>query len=217
MNNNIDETDEEFYSSYQVDITPEDEDDIPVISTAKKDELLDKYIKTEFREKQVYIDDLHLTRVLIKEVLARKAFVEDPKNEGKKPAGPSNVLGEWFVKVTHRMLTRGNFRGYSDNYKDEFKSNAYLFFARYWWKFDATRVIGNYTTKDGVKTLKPEEEFKGGFSYFTTLAWTATMGALKVLKEADNSRHTLADSKFRNSGDDINLEYYTGRNFNGGY
>lgn len=201
----------------------EDEENIPneldielvdvASDSVMKDPELVSYIKKEFKEKTMYIDDLDLTRILIQEIQNRQSLIE----QGLKPVGPSNALGVWFVKVVDRMLTRGNFRGYSDNYKDEFKSNAYLFFARYWWKFDATRVIGNYSVKDGVKTLKEPETFKGGFSYFTTLAWTATMGALKTLKENDISRQKIAEDKFKNSGDDIATEYYVGRQYNVGY
>lgn len=188
--------------------------EIDSLESITKDPELVNYIKSEIKEKANYIDDLELTRILIHEINIRNQKVAN----NEKPDGPSNQLGAWFIKVVDRMLTRGNFRGYSDNYKDEFKSNAYLFFARYWWKFDAKRVAGNYIKNtSGEKVLKESITYKGGFSYFTTLAWTASLGALKSLKESDASRQKMAEDKFKHSEDDITTEYYVGRNYNGDY
>lgn len=189
--------------------------EIDPLESITKDPELVNYIKTEIKEKANYIDDLELTRILIHEINIRTQKVAN----NEKPDGPSNQLGAWFIKVVDRMLTRGNFRGYSDNYKDEFKSNAYLFFARYWWKFDAKRVAGNYIKgpSEGERVLKESTTYKGGFSYFTTLAWTASLGALKALKETDSSRQKMAEDKFKHSEDDITTEYYVGRSYNGGY
>lgn len=188
--------------------------EIDSLESITKDPELVNYIKSEIKEKANYIDDLELTRILIHEINIRNQKISN----NEKPDGPSNQLGAWFIKVVDRMLTRGNFRGYSDNYKDEFKSNAYLFFARYWWKFDAKRVAGNYIKNtSGEKVLKESIAYKGGFSYFTTLAWTASLGALKSLKESDASRQKMAEDKFKHSEDDITTEYYVGRNYNGDY
>ena len=191
--------------------TIQDEENLEIVEITKDPELVN-YIKSEIKEKANYIDDLELTRILIQEIALRTQKVSN----NEKPNGPSNQLGAWFIKVVDRMLTRGNFRGYSDNYKDEFKSNAYLFFARYWWKFDAKRVAGNYIKgiTEGERVLKEESTLKGGFSYFTTLAWTASLGALKVLKEADSSRQKMAEDKFKHSAEDITTEFYIGRSSN---
>lgn len=195
----------------------------------------DPEFKKLIKEKQVYINDLELTKILIKEINNRKYIIEQTK---EKVPGPSNQLGEWFVKVTDHMLTRGNFRGYSDNYKDEFKSNAYLFFARYWWKFDPTRVAGNkikppkdaelksdgkyYISENNTEIewkqlYKPESEWKGGFTFFTTLAWTGTLGALKTLKEADNFKQKMAEDMTKTSKIDTMTEYYVDRSYVEGY
>lgn len=166
--------------------------------------------KQKEKTQKIYIDDLELTRILIEESTNRiNLSLQDPS---AKLPGPSNKLGEWFIKVTDHMLTRGNFRGYSDNYKDEFKSSAYLFFARYWWKFDASKVKQN-TDKNG--NFKDQQDLKGGFSFFTTLAWTGTLSALKTLKEADEFRKNIAESKTRDTEGDITTDFYLHRYDNG--
>jgi len=226
----------------------EDEEDVLDIDVSKNQDLL-QFVKTEIKEKSMYIDDIDLTSTLISEIKEREKYLsENITRDGciTKIKGPSNILGEWFIKVTDRMLTRYNFRGYSDNYKDEFKSNAYLFFARYWWKFNPERVTQNwttlpkksdttyiwinestsetpqlypyYTSNSGElvrweKTLKSDTELKGGFSYFTILAWTAALNALKVLKENDQNRKHMAESLVRTSENDINTDFYTSTNF----
>jgi hypothetical protein len=200
----------------------------------------------EYRDKkqpkQLYIEDSELTRLLLSEISNRKTISETAEIGTKLP-GPSNQLGEWFIKVTHRMLTRGNFRNYSDNYKDEFKSDAYLFFARYWWKFDPRKVAQNLIllpnttvvknkkqkmttyywqeTKDAEKIeyvpeLKPSEQLLGGFSYFTTLAWTGTLGALSSLKKADEFRQNIAENMMKDSRSNTTLDYFNDRHFSDG-
>jgi hypothetical protein len=207
------------------------------------EEELESFVKKQPKqEKQLYIDDKELTELLIKELTARKA-IADVAEVGAKLPGPSELLGEWFVKVTHRMLTRGNFRNYSDNYKDEFKSDAYLFFARYWWKFDPRKVAQNLIllpnttivvnkkqktktffwseTKESEKIeyvpdMKDAELLLGGFSYFTTLAWTGTLGALSTLKKADEFRQNLAENMMNDSRNNTTLDYFNDRHFSDG-
>lgn len=177
-------------------------------------------MSSETKEAKNYIDDLELTRLLIEEINNRKNLI---KSGSEKLPGPSNQLGAWYIKVVDRLLTKHNFRGYSDNYKDEFKSSAYLFFARYWWKFDPSRVKGNIDkellelaeiqeeTEEIENSVPLKEELKGGFTFFTTLAWTGILAALKVLKLNDAFRKKMAELKTKTSESEINSDFYTDR------
>jgi hypothetical protein len=159
--------------------------------------------KQDKQKKLHYIDDVELTALLMKEIHSRSLFMVN--NPDKKPPGASNALGEWYIRVVDRLLTRGNFRGYSENYKMEFRSSAYLFFARYWYKFDSTRVQSNQRENS--------TEIKGGFSYFTTLAWTSILGTLKDMNLDYKNSSDMVDNVTKTSSSDAITEYYTGRNY----
>lgn len=238
----------------ELDLQEIEESDIDEIISEFLEETLDTIdtidtvepIKKLSNKRQNYIDDLEMTALLVKEAKERQLF-ENTKPENVKSLGPSNMLGEWFIKITERMLSRGNFRNYSDNYKDEMRSDAYLFFARYWWKFNPEKVTQNWTLppKDAIwenvydtegvivsknifvnendvkvpwhSKMKPEEEWKGGFSFFTTLAWSGAIGALKIRKKEDEQRQKIAEDMAKNSRDSTSTEYYIDRHFTEGY
>lgn len=120
--------------------------------------------------------------------------------------GPGEELGEFFILIVDRMLTKSNWSGYSDNYMDEFKSSAYWFFSRYWMKFNILKVKGQENKPEHLKT--------GGFSYFSTLTYSGILAALKILKKEDNAKKEISHDMNSNVRDNTVNSLYTNKAFN---
>lgn len=147
----------------------------------------------------------------------------------------SERLAEYYMLMQERVLSRSNWRNYTPEYKNELRSMGSLFFTRYWWKFDYTRVAANwavvYELDESGKILRdlsiPESEdnkvvksrtlkerglLKGTFSYFTNLIFSANLGGIsdinKSKKGLENSDHVHI-----NSSDDAINSLYTNRDF----
>jgi len=176
-----------------------------------------------------YIDDVEITRVLLRDKETPNGLDEDGK---PKPPKASEELGEMYLMMIEKILSRGNFRGYTEEYKNEMRGMAHIFFARYWWKFSPEKVQFNVLFNDSVKSfklhegisddievffkdlpdeykiLKPREEWKGVFSFFSTLIFSAFLGGLKNLNK---SKPYIEDAKQRtdSASEDIASEYYS--------
>jgi hypothetical protein len=122
-------------------------------------------------------------------------FIEVNRNDMKekfKCNVPSNELGKYYIDVVDNLLKRNNFNNYT--YKDDFKSEAYYFFIRYWWKFRPEKV-----NKESNKGLV------GGFSYFTTMAWTGFREVIKKeqVKANDINKRVNVLNKFVMAGNGL--------------
>jgi len=138
-----------------------------------------------------------------------------------KREAPSDELCLNFLKIYEGITRKPNFSGYSDDYKEEFFSKAQYLFIRHWFKFDPLKVRKNYVvnpnsklksvndievkkSKNGVKlkekidagelTLKPEEAFEGGFSWFTMLCATACVDSITMFKNRREKQRALIKS-----------------------
>jgi len=122
----------------------------------------------------------------------------------------SNKLAEYFLHIESSILKKFNWRNYTQAYKDELTSSANTFFIRYWWKFNPTRMALNYNTIKGEKILKPEQEFKGAFLYFTSLAYSGNLAGIKFLNKSKQSRD-VSQVKNDRKAEDIISEMNSGR------
>jgi len=138
------------------------------------------------KDKNFYMDDLELTKMLLEE---QKEFLE-----GKRKSA-SNDLAKKFITVLEHYLTKHNVSGYSKNYKDEFRSKAYILFVKHWFKFDPKKARLNYYQKDGELYYKEEEELKGGFGWFSLFSSTASIDEIKRLKKIRENLKALVDEK----------------------
>ena len=143
--------------------------------------------KTEEEKKKFYIDDYALTKQLMKEQ-------QDFKDGLIKTS--SNELASQFIVVLEHVLTKHNFSGYSKNYKDEFRSKAYMLFVKHWHKFDPTRARLNYFQKDGELFLKEDKnEWRGGFGWFSLFSQTAAVDEIKRFKRHREKLKEIVDDK----------------------
>ena len=138
-------------------------------------------------EANFYMDDYRLTKDLLRE---QKEF-----REGKRKSS-SNELAKDFIIVLEHVLTKHNFSGYTKNYKDEFKSKAYELFVKHWHKFDPLRARKNYYQKDGIQYFKEnEDEWRGGFGWFSLFSRTAAIDEIKRFKKIRERMSTILDEK----------------------
>lgn len=127
----------------------------------------------------------------------------------------SEKLASYFMLIEERILSKGNWRGYTNEYKNELRSMGSLFFARYWWKYNPLRVNKN-KLEENHNYNEDDDVLYGAFTYFTNLISSAFLGGIsdinkskKLLKEKD--------SKIEHSEDDINSIIYSGRFENEGF
>jgi len=143
--------------------------------------------KTEEEKQKFYIDDYALTKLLLKEQ-------EEYKNGLRTKS--SEELAKNFITVLEHVLTARNFSGYSKNYKDEFRSKAYLLFVKHWHKFDPAKARLNYYQKDGELFYKENvDELRGGFGWFSLFARTAALDEIKRFKRIREKNQEIIDGK----------------------
>jgi hypothetical protein len=133
-----------------------------------------------------YIDDKELTKKLLLEI-------ENYKSGKQKTA--SNDLAVCSLRILERILSRRNFKNYTDDYKDEFRSKAHFLFAKYWHRYEPEKVRKNFYVKDGIKYLKDKSEWQGAFSWFTLLSWTACTDEIKRLNKLKEKRKELFETE----------------------
>lgn len=143
--------------------------------------------KTADEKKKFYIDDYQLTKDLLRE---QKEFKEGLRKSS------SNELAKQFITVLEHVLTKHNFSGYSKNYKDEFRSKAYMLFVKHWHKFDPAKARLNYYQKDGELFFKEDvAELRGGFGWFSLFSQTASIDEIKRFKRIREKLKEIVDSK----------------------
>lgn len=143
--------------------------------------------KTKEEKKKFYIDDFALTKQLLKEQ-------KDFKDGLVKTS--SNDLAQQFIIVLEHVLTKHNFSGYSKNYKDEFRSKAYMLYVKHWHKFDPTKARLNYYQKDGELFYKEDvSELRGGFGWFSLFSSTASIDEIKRFKRIRENLKEIVDEK----------------------
>jgi len=139
------------------------------------------------KEANFYCDDYALTAMILKE---QKDF-----REGKVRSA-SNELAKEFMTIREHVLKKRNFSGYSQNYKDEFRSKASELFVKHWHKFDATRARKNYTQKDGELYYKEDvSELRGAFGWFSLFCKTAAIDEIKRFKKGRENVKKIIDEK----------------------
>ena len=143
--------------------------------------------RTEAEKKKFYIDDYALTKQLMKE---QKDFKEGLIKTS------SNDLAKQFIIVLEHVLTKHNFSGYSKNYKDEFRSKAYMLYVKHWHKFDPAKARLNYYQKDGELFFKEDvSELRGGFGWFSLFSSTASIDEIKRFKRIREKLKIIVDGK----------------------
>ena len=133
-----------------------------------------------------YIDDLELTKQLIKE--------KEEFQQGKIKK-PSENLAKKFLLVLNKVLTSSKYSGYTLDWKNDFKSKAHELFVKHWYKFNPERIQKNFYQKDNKKILKKEEDYKGAHGWFTLLITTAIHDEIKRHKKYNNFVNELAEEK----------------------
>lgn len=133
-----------------------------------------------------YIDDVYLTKLLMKE---QAEF----RNGERRTA--SEELAVFFLTILDHILTKRNFSGYSRNWKDEFRSKSHELFAKHWHKFDPERARLNYYQKDKELYLKPQEEWRGGFGWFSLFCRTGALDEIKKLQNQSKKIQEIIDNK----------------------
>lgn len=160
------------------------------------EEYLSRISKSDKKANSDYIDDLVLTKLLLKEI---KEF----KNGERKSA--SNELASHFLLILARIMKRGNFKGYSPEYKDEFRSKAQILFVKHWHKFKPKSIQKNWYTKNKVKYFKDESEWKGAFTWFSLMSWTGCTDEIKRLNKISEKRKKLIEEENKEL---VNYESY---------
>lgn len=134
-----------------------------------------------------YCDDYALTALLLKE--------QEEFRNGERTSA-SDEIGTYFLTIREHVLTKRNFSGYSQNYKDEFRSKANELFAKHWHKFDPIRARKNYTQKDGELFLKEDKtEWRGGFGWFSLFCRTAAIDEIKRLNKIRQKNQAIIEEK----------------------
>jgi len=129
-----------------------------------------------------YIDDLKLTKQLLKEIEEYK--------QGKRK-GASEELGKVFLTTFNKIMTKSSYRNYSDDWKNDFLSKASYLFARHWYKFDPLKQQKNYYQKNGKKYLKPKEEWRGAHNWLTLFCTTAIHDIIRERKKEKEEQENL--------------------------
>lgn len=160
---------------------------------------MEKEAKDEKEGNADYIDDLVLTKLLLTEM-------QEFKDGERKSA--SNELAGHFLHILDRIMKRANFKGYSDEYKDEFRSKAQILFVKHWYKFKPESIQKNWYTKNKVKHFKEEAEWKGAFTWFSLMSWTGCTDEIKRLNKISEKRKKLIEEENQN------LRNYESYNYN---
>jgi len=143
--------------------------------------------KTAEQKKKFYIDDLELTQQLMKE---QKEYLAGDRKTS------SNDLASKFIIVLEHVLTKYNFSGYSKNYKDEFRSKAYILFVKHWFKFKPEKTRLNYYQKDGELYFKEDpKEYRGAFGLFSLFSSTGAIDEIKRFKRQREKIKEILDAK----------------------
>jgi len=117
-----------------------------------------------------YIDDKELTKLLMKEIQERK--------DGKRK-GPSNELTEKFLLIYNKILTRNNFSGYTNAWKNEFYDKATMKFMRNWYKFNPKKIQANYKKGQYIGPVK------GAHTFFTTIVFSSIFDVIRKNKKME--------------------------------
>jgi hypothetical protein len=143
--------------------------------------------KSKEEQNKFYVDDYELTKLLLKE---QKEF-----HEGLRKTS-SNELAKQFITILEHVLTKHNFSGYSKNYKDEFRSKAYMLFVKHWHKFKPEKARLNYYQKDGELFFKEDvNELRGAFGWFSLFSSTASIDEIKRFKRIRENNQKIIDGK----------------------
>jgi len=143
--------------------------------------------KTPDEKSKFYIDDYALTKLLLKE--------QKDYKEGLVKTS-SNELAKQFITILEHVLTKHNFSNYSKNYKDEFRSKAYMLFVKHWHKFDPLKARLNYYQKDGELFYKEDiNEIRGGFGWFSLFSSTAAIDEIKKFKRIREKTQAILNTK----------------------
>jgi hypothetical protein len=143
--------------------------------------------KTSEQKKKFYIDDLALTQQLMKE---KEEYLAGERKTS------SEDLARQFIIVLEHVLTKHNFSGYSKNYKDEFRSKAYMLFVKHWFKFKPEKTRLNYYQKDGELYFKEDPtEYRGAFGLFSLFSSTASIDEIKRFKRQREKLKEIVDNK----------------------
>jgi hypothetical protein len=93
-------------------------------------------------------------------------------------------------------LTKSNVVGYTNHYKDEFRSKAYELFVKHWHKFDPSRARLNFYQKGKQLYLKEDKsQWRGGFGWFSLFCRTAVIDELNRFKKRKQFIDKILDEK----------------------
>lgn len=113
-----------------------------------------------------YINNRTLYDVIIK----YKSELRISQTNGVSPPNIPNYIGEAFDKICKRLATKGNFSGYSPQWKQEMISDGLV---------DCIAAIDNF---------EPEKS-NNPFAYFTMIAWNAFVRRIKKEKKEVYVKH----------------------------
>jgi len=133
-------------------------------------------------KKNFYIDDKKLTATLLKEIEEYK--------QGKRK-GASEELGEAFLKIFNKIMTKQSYRNYSDDWKNDFLSKASYLFARHWHKFNPYKQQKNYFQRNNKKYLKDEKDFEGALNWFSLFCFTAIHDIIRERKKEKEEKENM--------------------------
>jgi len=144
------------------------------------------------KEKVDYMDDYVLTKQLIKEA-------EEFKN-GERTR-PSEDLAASFLTVFEHFISSWKYYRYTDDRKQDYRSQSSYLFIKNWYKFDPTKVQKNWKQKDKQKYLVEESEYRGAFSFFTMICANGTHSIIDKHKKEKAKRDKLIQDENEKSRD----------------
>jgi len=95
--------------------------------------------KEEIEKEKHYFDDVKVTKTLMRDIKNGKI---------------SEELGEIFMKIQEKILTKPNFSGYYGGIRENMISNGVFVFLKNWSKFKPYRVKNNYVKQGEIKVTK---------------------------------------------------------------
>lgn len=116
-----------------------------------------------------YINNQDLYNELFKYYERRKKYKEQVGTNLPEPE-ISNYIGRCILELAERMMTRPNFSGYSQQWKEEMKSDA----------------IRNCVI--ACKTFDPNKS-KNAFGFFSRVAWNGFIHRIKLEKHQTAIKH----------------------------
>jgi Sigma-70 region 2 len=110
--------------------------------------------------KPIYLNNKHLYGLMIR---YRNQLLESRENKTSPPKIPSDI-GQSIMLICSNLIKKGNFSGYSSQYREEMMSDGMM---------DCVAAIDNF---DPDKTNNP-------FAYFTQIAWNAYIRRIQKEKK----------------------------------